>query len=133
MWPRGRVLFGIFHLAIFASKIHFVKSMKHESLRNKHLTIAAGYWYPYLMWACPEGGLDWKADCPNNRKYSGMLWDMLMFMKKARNFTFTLLSEGDYGWGTCYTTDNCTGMIGMVNRGEVDFALGTNYLWFLNR
>ena len=83
------------------------------------------------MWACPEGGLDWEKDCPNNRKYSGMMWDMLMFMQKARNFTFTLLSEGDYAWGTCYATDNCTGMIGMVNRGEVDFALGITYLSIL--
>ena len=101
-----------------------MKSMKHESLRNKHLKIAGGYWYPYVMWSCPEGGLDWKTDCPNNRKYSGIAWDMLMFMQKARNFTFTLLSDEDMVWGTCYTTDNCTGMIGMVNRREVDFAIG---------
>ena len=132
MWPRGRGLFGILHLVIFASKIHFVKSMKHESLRYKHLKIAGAYWDPYLRWSCPEGGLAWKADCPNNRKYSGMLWDMLMFMQKARNFTFTVLSEADMAWGTCHTTDNCTGMIGMVNRGEVDFALGMAYLIILN-
>ena len=76
------------------------------------------------MWECPGHGLYWEEDCPGERKYSGIMWDLLMFMKKARNFTFTLVHETDYVWGVCYETNNCTGMVGMVNRKEVDFAIG---------
>ena len=39
-----------------------------------------------------------------------------------------MVSEADYTWGLCYgyneTSWTCDGMIGMVNRSEVDFALG---------
>ena len=50
--------------------------------------------------------------------------DALMFMKRARNFTFTTIDESDGIWGVCVEENNCTGMLGMVNRGEVDLALG---------
>ena len=93
-------------------------------LRNEHLRIEGEYWRPYLMWECPGHGLYWEEDCPGQRKYGGIMWDFLMFMKKARNFTFTLVHETDYVWGVCYETNNCTGMVGMVNRKEVDFAIG---------
>ena len=58
------------------------------------------------------------------------MWDFLMFMKEARNFTFTLVHETDYIWGECYGADNCTGMVGMVNRKEVDFAIGRLSVYF---
>ena len=49
-------------------------------------------------------------------------------MHPLRNFTFEMVSEADYTWGLCYgyneTSWSCDGMIGMVNRSEVDFALG---------
>ena len=45
-------------------------------------------------------------------------------MQQAKNFTFTMVAEGNYEWGTCYGVNNCTGMVGMVTRKEVDFALG---------
>ena len=76
------------------------------------------------MWECPGHGIYWEEDCPGERKYGGIMWDFLMFMKEARNFTFTLVHETDYIWGECYGANNCTGMVGMVNRKEVDFAIG---------
>ena len=52
------------------------------------------------------------------------MWDLVLFMQKSRNFTFTMVSKAEYIWGECPEVDNCTGMLGMVNRREVDFALG---------
>lgn len=85
------------------------------------------------MWECPGYGLDWEEDCPLNRTaYDGVMWHLLLFMQKARNFTFTLVHEADSEWGSCYAIDNCTGMIGMVNRGEADFALGKSFQFLKN-
>ena len=70
----------------------------------------------------------WETDCPNgdDRLYKGILWDLLMFMQQARNFTFEFMSIDDAWWGgTCYDSDNCTGIVGRVNRKEADFGLGT--------
>ena len=53
------------------------------------------------------------------------MWELLMIMKHARNISFTLVRSADGLWGgTCYSSNNCSGMIGMVNRKEVDLALG---------
>ena len=117
---------------IFAITTIFGKhafSMKQQSLRNTHLMVEGEYWYPYLIWKCPDFP-GFSSDCTHNRTYDGVMWHLLLFMQRARNFTFTLIHEADYEWGSCYAIDNCTGMIGMVNRGEVDFALG-NHLRFL--
>ena len=67
----------------------------------------------------------WKVDCPNGGKesYGGLLWELVLLMKHTRNITFTLI-PGDGKWGNCYNKTSCSGMIGMVNREEVDFALG---------
>ena len=89
-----------------------------EGLRNKHLVIEGEYWDPFLMY---EYDANWTAI---EGTYYGVMWDLLLFMKQARNFTFDIVSEADYEWGSCPEVDNCTGMIGMVNRKEVDFALG---------
>ena len=98
-----------------------------ESLRGKHLRIEGEYWEPYLLWECPGDLVPWDDDCPGNRTYIGVMYELLLFMQKARNFTFTLVHEADYEWGLCHSIDNCTGMIGMVNRGEVDLALGESF------
>ena len=80
------------------------------------------------MWECPGYGIYWDDDCPGNRtSYDGVMYQLLLFMQKARNFTFKLVHEADYEWGSCHSIDNCTGMIGMVNRGEVDLALGESF------
>ena len=48
-----------------------------------------------------------------------------MFMKQAKNLSYTIIGIDDAMWaGTCYDSNNCTGMIGRVNRQEADFALG---------
>ena len=93
-----------------------------ESLRNQHLIIEGEYWPPFFMFDRDEDGIA--------INYGGAMWDLLLFMQRARNFTFTLVTEADGDWGYCYAIGNCTGMIGMVNRKEVDFALGDHYSLF---
>ena len=51
------------------------------------------------------------------------MWELLLLMKKTRNLTITVVT-GDGTWGLCYNESSCSGMIGMVNRKEVDFAIG---------
>ena len=62
-----------------------------------------------------------------DRLYKGVLWDLLSFMKRARNCTFTFEISMQYDYGNCHASDNCTGMIGQVNAEEVDFGLGTSF------
>lgn len=102
-------------------------SSSFSSLRNRHLRVAGEYWAPFLMWECPGYGYNWETDCPNERTgYAGALWELLLFMQHATNFTFTMvhLDPHSLEWGKCLAINNCTGMVGMVNRKEVDFALG---------
>ena len=55
----------------------------------------------------------------------GFMWELLMLMKRERGFNFTLVHSVDGLWGgSCHGSNNCSGMIGMVSRNEVDFALG---------
>ena len=99
----------------------FVFSEKvNEGLRNKHLTVVADEWSPYFTF-------DWYKNDDGEYEmsnYRGIMWELLLFMQKARNFTFTMVSEAEWEWGECYAVNNCTGMIGMVNRKEVDLAIG---------
>ena len=107
----------ILFLKLCLAKLVFSDAVKAgEGMRNKHLTIEGEYWEPFLYYDFDENG--------TAINYGGIMWDLLLFMQKARNFTFTMVSEADYVWGWCYAPNNCTGMIGMVNRKEVDFALG---------
>ena len=89
-----------------------------NGLRNQHLIIEGEEWPPFLMYDLDEYGA--------LKNCGGAMWELLLFMQKARNFTFNLVSESGYEWGTCYAVNNCTGMIGRVNRKEVDFAIGEN-------
>ena len=57
------------------------------------------------------------------------MWDVLMLMKRAKNCSFTVVPSVDGLWGgACYGLNNCTGMIGMTNRKEIDIAIGEPYL-----
>ena len=98
-------------------------------MANKHLKVAAVPWGPFLVWKCP-GDADWSGnyfeECPNreDRLYKGVLWDILSFLQRASNCKFSFDITNQRRYGSCYSSDNCTGMIGQANRGEVDFSLG---------
>ena len=105
-------------LALCSGKVAFSKRVD-EGLRNKHLTIVANYFEPYFAfdWHINDKG---EYDSSN---YRGIMWELLMFMQRARNFTFTLVYPPDNTWGVCQAIKNCTGMLGMVNRGYADATL----------
>ena len=84
-------------------------------LNNAHIKLGAEAWPPYLVIERDKNGTD---------KYSGMSWDLLQMIQKGTNCTFTIVRPQDGLWGNCYGINNCSGMIGMVQRKEVDFAIG---------
>ena len=88
-----------------------VSSARQMTLTNKHLTMAAVPFPPFLV----KNG---------NGSYSGLLWDLVEYIQKERNCTFKVVIPPDGFFGNCFAHDNCTGMIGLVNRSEVDFAIG---------
>ena len=97
-------------------------------MQNAHLKVAAEPWKPFFIFYCSDGKekqLNEKCPVEGNETYGGALWDLLMFMQHARNVTFSILRAPDKAWGNCHGKNNCTGMIGMVNRREVDFAIGS--------
>ena len=70
--------------------------------------------------------LSMKKNKNGQESYSGLMGDFLENIKKARNCTFTIVEppEGQWESGNCYGNNNCTGLLGLVTRNEVDFALG---------
>ena len=90
-------------------------STEQISLSNKHLKIAitANRLFLYI-----------RKDGNGKVSYSGPFWDTIEYIKKARNLTLTVVIPHERLIGNCYGSNNCTGIIGMVNRKEVDLALG---------
>ena len=88
---------------------------KQEKLTNKHLVIAAEPWPPYLVLTKNDDG---------EVEAEGYLWDHVKFFLNARNCTYTLMISPHGTLGYCAMPNNCSGLIGMVNRNEVDFAIG---------
>ena len=100
-------------------------AMRHNSLQNRHLKVAASAWKPFFVLYCDETEIEWDESCHEGTlTYAGALGDLLKFIQHARNATVSILIEPYGEWGVCYGKDNCTGMIGMVNRKEADFAVG---------
>ena len=92
-----------------------VSSIRQNKLFNAHLKIGA-------VPAPPVFNIT--KDINGKESYSGLMWDLIEYIQKARNCTVTVVVPKDREWGYCHATNNCTGMIGQVNRQEVDFALG---------
>ena len=110
---------------ILASANFNTYAKSNPSLLDRHLKVAAVPWSPFIMFYCNEKEMGDAEDCTDkgNITYGGALWDILTMVKLKRNVTFSVLSPPTPTWGYCHGK-NCTGMIGMVNRKEVDFALG---------
>ena len=121
-----RAMLGIYFFSILANFGIRVDAKGDGALQNKHLKVAAFPWTPFFILYCNENMILWADDCPHkdNITYDGVLWEFLNMVKLARNVTFSIMNPPTNTWGYCHTKNNCTGMIGMVNRKEVDFALG---------
>ena len=130
-----------FLTVIFSAYANFyiqIRAEGQKSLLNKHLKVAAIPINPYMVIYCngkkvTENRKDRTYNyCTDkeNETYGGILWEFLKFIKHARNVTFSIVTLPKIEFGFCYGTSNCTGMIGMVNRREVDFALGALHVSF---
>ena len=104
--------YSVFLIACF---VHQVMASQQLTLSNRNLVVAVEPWPPALILNSHENG---------TISYSGMMWEVMEYVKQARNCTFEIIRSPDGLWGHCYGINNCTGMLGMVNRKEADFALG---------
>ena len=84
-------------------------------LDGKHLIIAAEHWPPYFI---ISGDLE-------HPVFSGVMSLVLRYLQTSLNFTSTIVRPPDATWGAFdEESGRWGGMVGMVNRSEVDFALG---------
>ena len=90
---------------------------KGGGLANRNLVVVAEEWSPYwTIRTTPDGG----------EEYGGVLYELLLFIQRARNFNFTVVSSPDGSWGDggCASAKESVGMMGMAARNEVDLAIG---------
>ena len=84
------------------------------SIHNRHLKVGMVPRPPVFTISKNNNGQD---------IFGGKLSKIIDYFKNARNCTFQVVIPDDGLWGKC-NGDNCTGMISLVNRSEVDFAFG---------
>ncbi|KAK3889539.1 hypothetical protein Pcinc_006511 [Petrolisthes cinctipes] len=80
-----------------------------------HLIVAAEQWVPWLRITQDNDG---------TLNYSGIMFNILTVLSHALNFTYELRRPPDGLWGVGFPNGTWVGQLGMVKRGEVDFALG---------
>ena len=100
---------------------HVVGAQQEEGvqggLANRNLLVVAEEWSPY--WTIRENS-------DGSFEYGGVLYELLLFMQRARNFTFDVVRPPDGSWGDggCTSPNETVGMMGMAARKEVDLAIG---------
>ena len=85
-----------------------------EKLTNKHLVIATEAFPPFVELTRNDDG---------EVEVKGVLWDYVKFWLTARNCTYDLVISNYGSAGHCAMPNNCSGVLGMVNRNEVDLAI----------
>ena len=106
-------IMGLFLVVNMGNRI---SSMAQETMTNRHFKVAAIPTPPFLIIKTLSNG---------EKILSGQIGDAISFWHYARNFTYTLVKPEDGLYGNCARSNNCSGMIGMVKRNEVDFAIGS--------
>lgn len=85
---------------------------------RKHLLVGAEDWPPwFLINSITSQNL-------TSVSYGGIMWDVLLQLSRSMNFTFSIIRPPDGKWGILEANGSWNGMVGMVSRQEVDFALG---------
>ena len=94
-------------------------------LNGKNLKLAAQHWPPFfIIYEHPQ--------YPGYFMYYGVMEQLLEELRVSLNFTTTVVRPPDELWGNYDPeTKNWSGMLGMVHRKEVDFALGKKKLLML--
>ena len=69
------------HLAL----INALRRKEEGALWNKHIIVNGEFWSPMLTFDYMEDG--------NKTNYGGIMYELLLFMQKAKGFTFDIISE----------------------------------------
>ena len=109
MFELGFVIF------LIGCSVGQASSREQMTMHNKQFKIAAMPFPPLIVIRKDKNGQD---------IIGGLLGKFLAYLKGARNCTFKVVTPHDGLENFCYGKNNCTGMIGLVNRNEVDFAIG---------
>ena len=119
IWPFFEVFLAqlIFVTTLASKSLNPLLARKKSTglLNGKHLIVAANNWTPYITFKDKGNG---------TIEYSGFMYDALVFLSESLNFTYKIISSPDGKWGVGDENGNWNGMLGMVKRNEVDFALG---------
>ena len=84
-------------------------------MSKSHFIVAADDWSPFF---------EVNAESSSDKPYSGIMLQLLEYVRESLNFTYEIRRPPDGQWGFVHKNGTVTGMVGMVNRSEVDFALG---------
>ena len=85
-----------------------------DNFNGMRFRMAAETWEPFILVSEESGGIS----------YSGIMPKILDYLQVSLNFTTSVARPPDGGWGAIDDRGNWGGMVGMVKRNEVDFALG---------
>ena len=108
----GGIAISIFINAILLSS-KFAQGSE-DNFNGIRLRMAAETWEPYITIFEESVGIS----------YSGIMPKILDYLKSSLNFTTSLYRPKDGAWGAVDERGQWSGMVGMVKRNEVDFALG---------
>ena len=82
---RAETCWTLAIMVTFCGQLASCKRKEEGRLWNKHILVNGEYWSPMLTFDYTEDG--------NKTNYGGIMYDLLLFMQKARGFTFDILSE----------------------------------------
>ena len=85
-----------------------------QGFNGRSFRMASELWDPWFL-IHEESG---------QQTFSGIMPKILEYLQVSLNFTTSLVRPPDGAWGAVDEDGNWSGMIGMVKRNEVDFALG---------
>ena len=108
------MIWQMFAMMFSGCTLRLAFAIEQMSIHNRNLKVGIVPRPPVIAVSKDNNGQD---------VFGGMLGKMIDYFKLARNCTFQVVIPDDGLWGNC-NEENCTGMIGLVNRSEVDFALG---------
>ena len=108
------MIWQMFVMILSGYTLSLAFAIEQMTIHNRHLKVGIVPRAPIIAVSKDNNGQD---------VFGGMLGKMIDYFKIARNCTFQVMIPDDGLWGNC-NEENCTGMIGLVNRSEVDFAFG---------
>ncbi|XP_076044658.1 glutamate receptor ionotropic, delta-2-like isoform X2 [Oratosquilla oratoria] len=80
-----------------------------------HLIVTLEEWFPHVKLAVDPSG---------NFTASGPMLELLDLLAKSLNFKYSLVRPPDGAWGVTHGDGKFNGMVGQIQRKEVDIALG---------